>query len=260
MAELTGRVALVTGAGSGIGAATARAFAAGGADVAVVDRDEAAAERVVRELVEAGTRALAIVADVAVEAEADGMVARTLTAFGRLDYAHNNAGISGELAPIVDTTLANWNEVFAVDVAGVFLGLRAELRQMAEQGSGAVVNTASVAALTGPVDLGAYAAAKHAVVGLTKVAAVEHAADGIRVNAIAPGFVFTAMTEQEQAANPAWVEGALAAIPMRRGAHPDEIAAGVVWLCSDAASFVTGHVLTLDGGLTAGRPRRPGAG
>ena len=256
-AEFDGQVALITGAGSGIGRAVATAFADRGAAVAVVDRDDRAGAAAAAELRAQGVRAEFFAADVSDESAVDSAVAAVVSAFGRIDFAHNNAGISGEMVPIVDTGLENWNAVLAVDLTGVFLCLRSELRVMAEQGSGAVVNTASIAALTGPVGLGAYAAAKHAVVGLTKVAAVEHAADGIRVNAVAPGFVFTAMTEHERATNPDWVDGALQAIPMRRGATPEEIAEGVVWLCSPSASFVTGHVLTVDGGQLAGRPRRP---
>lgn len=256
--HFAGEIALVTGAASGIGRASALAFARRGAIVVVADRDPHGATETVELVHAAGGRAEARLVDVSDEHSVAQLIDAIVSDHGRLDIAHNNAGVGGPTAAIADTTTAGWQQVIDVNLGGVFFCLRAELRVMREQGRGRIVNTASIAGLTGPVDLGAYAASKAGVIALTKVAALEHAADGIRVNAVAPGFVHTPMTAA--GADPDWAAAALAAVPAGRGADPAEIAEAVVWLTSPAADFLVGHVMVIDGGLTVGRPRRRDVG
>lgn len=254
--HFAGEVVLVTGAASGIGRASALAFAGCGATVVVADRDDEGAAATVELIAAGGGRAEARAVDVGDEHSVAGLIDGIVADHGRLDVAHNNAGIAGPTAPIADTATAAWRQVIEVNLGGVFFCLRAELAVMRRQGRGRIVNTASIAGITGPVDLGAYAASKAGVIALTKVAALEHAADGIRVNAVAPGFVHTPMTAAGE--DPDWAAAALAAVPAGRGAEPGEIADAVVWLASPAADFLVGHVLVMDGGLTVGRPRRRG--
>ncbi len=245
-----GRVALVTGAGSGIGRASALAFARAGACVVVCDVDEAGGRATVEQI---GSQAVFERSDVASEADVEQLVAATVERFGRLDYAHNNAGIGAPPAPLHEADRPGFERVLAVNLIGVWLCLKHEARYMLQHGGGAIVNTASLAGLIGfPMNV-AYSASKHAVVGITRTAALEYAQAGIRVNAVCPAFVHTPMVDALVTfGGPRWSLERLAHMqPMGRLGTPEEVADAVVWLCSDAASFITGHALPLDGGTTA---------
>jgi NAD(P)-dependent dehydrogenase (short-subunit alcohol dehydrogenase family) len=245
-----GNVALVTGAGSGIGRASALAFARHGARVVVSDIAVESGRETVDMIERAGGEADFVLTDVASASDVERLIGSVVERFGRLDYAHNNAGVEGAFADIVDYPEADWDALMAVNLKGVFLCLKYELRQMLVQGSGAIVNTASVAGLSaGPAP--AYSASKWAVVGLTHRAARETAARGIRVNAVCPGPIQTPMVALSFAANPGMERRWLAGQPMGRFGTPEEVADTVVWLCSDAASFITGVALPIDGGYMA---------
>jgi NAD(P)-dependent dehydrogenase (short-subunit alcohol dehydrogenase family) len=245
VADLAGRVALITGAASGIGRASALAFAEAGASVALLDVDKDGLELTAQQLTAAGRDAEVVVADVT---DLDGIqagVERTVARFGRLDAAHNNAGVPGPYVPLDEYPPEDFLRVLQVDLIGVWHCMRAEIRQMRSQGSGAIVNTSSMLGAAAMPDNGPYVAAKHAVNGLTRTAALELAGAGIRVNALAPGVTRTGMTSSVS-------DELLRAVPLNRIAEPDEIAAAAVWLCSPQASYVTGTVLVADGGWLAG--------
>ncbi|MGE0483371.1 MAG: SDR family oxidoreductase [Gammaproteobacteria bacterium] len=245
------KVALVTGGASGIGRASAVALAQAGATVMVADRDHDGCEETVETIRAAGGSAALHVVDVAREAEVERLVAETVATFGRLDLAFNNAGVGGTFAKTADYPAEDWDRVIAVNLTGVWYCMKYEIRHMLEQGGGAVVNTASVAGLVGMGGVPAYTAAKHGVVGLTRNAAIEYARNGIRVNAVCPGLVRTAMTEGAEAAMPGFFDRLAKQEPIGRVAEPDEIASAVVWLLSDGASYMTGHALAVDGGFVA---------
>jgi len=245
---MQGRVALVTGAGSGIGRGIALAFAGEGAKVAVADKIVETAQETVRMISEQGGIARFIQCDVIKETDVQNMIANAVDAFGYLDCAVNNAGIEAMPTPIAQYSLEVWNQVLGVNLTGVFLCLKHELIQMLQQGKGAIVNIASVAGLIGTPYVAAYTASKHGVVGLTKTAALEYAQSGIRVNAVCPGATHTPMGDRLMEQHPEVAEVLLKAHPMGRMADVKEMAAAVVWLCSDAASFVTGHSMAVDGG------------
>ncbi|MGH9173209.1 MAG: glucose 1-dehydrogenase [Vicinamibacterales bacterium] len=246
---IAGRVALVTGAASGIGRAAALALADAGARVVVSDIAAEGGQETANLVRQATGQATFVQADVASEADIVALVEAAVAAYGRLDCAVNNAGIEGRLAPAGDLSLADWQRVIDINLTGVFLCQREEIRQMLGQGGGTIVNIASVYGLRGSASSPAYTASKHAVVGLTRSAAAAYAAQHIRVNAICPGFIRTAMIERVLELNPDAEEGIIARHPIGRLGTPEEVAAAVVWLCSDAASFVTGHTLAVDGGF-----------
>lgn len=254
--EFGGKVALITGAGNGIGRAAALAFAGRGAKVVVVDRDGEAAERTVASIKQQGGDARAHVADVTRAADVDAYVRAAMDAYGRIDCFFNNAGIEGKLAAIVDMDEAAFDQVLNVNVKGVFLGLRAVLPVMLDQKSGAVVNTASVAGLVGTPGMSAYVASKHAVLGLTKSAAGEVARYGLRVNAVCPGPIDTRMIHSIEAqidpSNPGAVADRYqAALPLGRYGTAEEVANVVLFLCSDLAGNVNGAQYVIDGGRTS---------
>ena len=252
--NLEAKSALVTGGASGIGRATALAFAREGARVAVADILEEAAQRTVAEIKAMGGQALAIACDVTDDDAVKAMIAATVDAFGGLDCAFNNAGIAPYQVnaggqKIADVAPEAWRRLIDVNLTGVWLCLRHEVAQMRAQGSGGVIiNTASILGLIGSATSSAYVAAKHGVVGLTKTAAADHAEDNIRVNAVCPGYIETAMTEETMRRRG---ERILARVPMARMGQAGEIAEAVVWLCSPKASFVTGVSWAVDGGYTA---------
>ncbi|HEY7492479.1 MAG TPA: SDR family oxidoreductase [Candidatus Tectomicrobia bacterium] len=250
--RLSGKVALVTGGGSGIGQATALAFAREGARVVVADVIAAGGAETVTRIQQAGGEATFVKTDVSQATEVEALIAATVATYGRLDCAHNNAGIEGTQALTADYPEADWDRVIAVNLKGVWLCLKYELQQMQRQGQGAIVNTASIAGLVGAHRIPAYVASKHGVVGLTKAAALEYAKAGIRVNAVCPGVIRTPMVERLFFSRHPRAEARLTAFePIGRLGTPEEVAAAVVWLCSDATSFITGHTLAVDGGIVA---------
>ncbi len=247
---LAGRAGVVTGAASGIGRATALALVAAGADVLVVDLDEAGGEETVR-LAEGSGSASLFAADVADPESARGFVAAALERFGRLDFAHNNAGVVFAGAPIHEVSDADWQRMIDVDLTGVFNCMRAEIPPMLAAGGGSIVNTASGVGVVGLPGQGPYVAAKHGVVGLTRVAALDYAGQGIRVNAVCPGSIETPLFDEAAAADPELRGLVEAGHPIGRLGRSEEIADTVVWLVSDASSFVTGQPILVDGGYTA---------
>ena len=244
-ADLSGRAALITGAASGIGRASALAFASAGASVAVLDIDSEGLADTAAAVRAAVTRAEVLVADVRDLRTVTAAVARTVEAFGRLDAALNNAGVPGPYVPLDEYSEEDFMRILQVDLAGVWRCMRAEIRYMRAQRSGAIVNTSSMLGSAAMPDNGAYVAAKHGVHGLTRAAALELGGAGIRVNAIAPGVTRTGMTS-------AVSDELLRTVPLGRIAEPEEIAAAAVWLCSPEASYITGSVLVADGGWLAG--------
>lgn len=245
-----GQVALVTGAGSGLGLATARAFAESGATVVIADWHEDSVQAAAKALTARGHRALAIRCDVADDAQVEALVRETVGKFGRLDVAYNNAGVQNLLAETADTTRDDYDRVMGINLRGVWSCMKFELREMRRQGSGSIVNCSSLGGLVGGAERGIYHAAKHGVLGFTKSAALEYAARGIRINAICPGLIQTPMSDQMVAAGQGEALKAMEkSIPMARVGRPEEIASAVLWLCSDAASYVTGQSLSVDGGF-----------
>ena len=250
---LEGKAAVVTGGASGIGRATALAMAREGARVAVADRAEEGAAATVAQINEAGGQAIAIGGDVSAEAEVAAMVTRAVAAFGRLDCAFNNAGISGRsVGPgglrTHEMSRASFDAILAINLTGVFLCMKHEIVHMLTQGGGAIVNTASVAGLVGLPTATHYVAAKHGVVGLTKTAAMEYARDNIRVNCVNPGYIATPMTDETMKSR---FDELMTRVPMHRLGLPDEIAEAMAWMCSDKASFMTGASHVIDGGYYA---------
>lgn len=250
MGQMDGHVALVTGASSGIGRATALAFAEQGASVVVADVNDERGEATVSQIRDAGGQATYVHADVSDAGQVDAMVGSAVSTYGKLDHAFNNAGIEGEPAPLTDCPRDNWDRTLAINLTGVFLCLQAEIPAMRASGGGSIVNCASIAGLNGFPGLAAYVASKHGVNGLTKAAALELAPEGIRVNSVCPGAIDTEMVARVKEEQPELIEQTVAAHPLGRLGLPEEIASTVLWLCSDAAGFVTGQAIAVDGGYT----------
>jgi NAD(P)-dependent dehydrogenase (short-subunit alcohol dehydrogenase family) len=242
--------ALVTGAAAGIGRASAVALAAAGAAVVIADLDEDGGRETVRLVEAAGGRAQFVVTDVASGGDVRRAVETVVDNFGSLDWAVNNAGVDGAMAKTGDYDEQEFQRVLGINLIGVFLCMRYEIPHMLESGAGAIVNVASVAGLVGFPSLPAYVAAKHGVVGLTRAAALDHSADGLRINAICPGGIRTALAEGVFAQQPGMEEQLTSMHPIARLGTPDEVGRAVAWLCSDAASFITGTAIPVDGGWT----------
>jgi NAD(P)-dependent dehydrogenase (short-subunit alcohol dehydrogenase family) len=244
------KVALVTGAASGLGLATAKAFAEAGASVVLADWHEEAAQSAAKELANKGHKILAVRCDVSDDAQVEAMVKQTVATFGRLDAAYTNAGVQNVLAETADTTQEDYDRVMGINLRGVWSCMKFELQQMRKQGNGTIVNCSSLGGLVGGAERGIYHAAKHGVLGFTKSAALEYAARGIRINAICPGLIWTPMADQMVAGGQGEIlEAMKKSVPMGRYGRAEEIADVVLWLSSDAASYVTGQSISVDGGF-----------
>lgn len=248
-----GKVALVTGAAGGIGLATARAFGLAGASVVIADSNMALLETAAAELRSEGHEVLAIGCDVRDRSQVNAMIQQAIETYGRLDVAFNNAGMNCDGAPLLETEDAEFDSIIDVNLRGVWNCMKAELRHMNAQGRGAIVNCSSIGGMRGSKGRAAYSASKFGVIGLTRAAALDYAATGIRINAVCPGIIGnTPMTKRVTRNNdPEMVKAFVAAEPIGRLGKPSEIAAAVLWLCGPAASFVVGHALTVDGGILA---------
>ena len=250
--RLDGKVALVTGAASGIGRASAIAFAASGAIVVLADVDEVGGHETLQQIQKSGAKALFVRTDVSREAQCKALVERTVETFSRLDVAFNNAGIMASYGEkLHESTEEDWDRLMSVNLKGVFLCMKHELRQMLAQGGGAIVNTASAVGVIGTANSVTYPVSKHGVVGLTRCAALQYARSGIRVNAVCPGLVETPITQRMRDMEPGFDEKRANFVPMGRICSPDEIAQAVLWLASPAASYVTGTSMLVDGGWVA---------
>ncbi len=244
------QVALVTGAASGLGLATAKAFAEAGAAVVLADWNEKEVQAVAKDLAQRGYKTLAVTCDVSDDAQVEAMVKKTVAEFGRLDAAYNNAGIQNVLAETADVTRDDYDRVMTVNLRGVWSSMKFELQVMREQGSGAIVNCSSLGGLVGGNQRGTYHAAKHGVIGFTKSAALEYATRGIRVNAVCPGLIRTPMADKMEAEGQGEALKMMREtfVPMQREGRPEEIANTVLFLCSDLASYITGQSISVDGG------------
>jgi NAD(P)-dependent dehydrogenase (short-subunit alcohol dehydrogenase family) len=249
---LKGKVALVTGAGGGIGLAAATAFAEAGASVVLADRDEQLISKSTERIRLAGHNATGVTCDVTDKAQVTRMIEQAVIIYGRLDAAFNNAGINSDGAPLLDTSDDEFDRILNVNLRGVWYCMKAELRHMIAQGSGAIVNCSSIGGMVGSKGRSAYSASKHGVIGLTRSAALEYAAEGIRINAVCPGMVNTPMAVAvTKNYDPDIVKAMVARAPIGRFGEAEEIAAAVVWLCTPAASFMIGHAMAVDGGFLA---------
>ena len=247
--DYSGKSIVITGGASGIGLATARAFAQAGASVAVADMNGEAAGKAAAEIVAAGGKAIAIQCDVADETAVEAMVAKTVEAFGAFDFAYNNAGIHAPVCEVADAEGKDFDRVIAVNLKGIWNCMKHELRVMRAAGRGVIVNCSSQSGIVGTAGLGAYTASKHGVIGVTKCAALENAARGIRVNCICPGTSDTPMVADAVARSPEHMKGLIDTIPVKRLGKAEEIASAVLWLCSPGAAFVIGQAIVLDGGF-----------
>jgi NAD(P)-dependent dehydrogenase (short-subunit alcohol dehydrogenase family) len=247
----SGKVAVVTGGTSGIGKAAAIALAQAGANVVVAGRRQAEGEETIRQIQASGGDGFFVVTDVSKEADVQALIEKTMARCGRLDIAFNNAGVDQETTPLPEQTEATYDRIMDINVKGVWLSLKHEIPAMLKNGGGAIVNTTSGLGLVGAVGVPIYVASKHAVEGLTKSVALEYAKQGIRVNAVSPGLIQTEMLDRTVQTNTELMEYFKTTLPMGRIGTPQEVVNAVLWLCSDASSFVTGHSLTVDGGYIA---------
>ena len=246
-----GKTALITGSGSGIGRATAIMFAEKGADIMVSDIKEEGGKETVQLVKKIGQKAVFCKTDVADLEQVKNLITVAVDTFSKIDIAVNNAGIGGDFKITHEQSIESWNKVIAVNQTGVFYCMQEELKQMMQQGGGAIVNIASIAGLRGQPYTAAYTASKHAVLGLTKTAAWEYARHNIRVNAVCPVFTMTPMVENMLSLDPTFEKKLLRNIPLRRYGKPADIANAIVWLCADETGFITGHSMPVDGGMTA---------
>jgi NAD(P)-dependent dehydrogenase (short-subunit alcohol dehydrogenase family) len=250
--QFGGRVAFITGAGSGIGRATALAFAAQGAAVAVSDNAEQDLHETARLIEDQGGHALPVLGDVTRGDDVAAAVAAAVRQFGRLDFAFNNAGVEQPVAPLHEITDEQWDRIIDINLRGVFYGMKHEIPAILASGGGAIVNTSSGAGVIGIAGQSAYAASKHAVIGLTKAAALDYAAAGVRVNAVCPGIIETPMMDRFSGGTEEGRQRVIGQEPVGRMGRPEEIASAVLWLCSDLGAFTVGHALVVDGGQTVG--------
>ena len=251
MTTLSGKVALVTGGTSGIGKASAIALAQAGANVVVAGRRQAEGEETIRQIQAIGGDGFFVATHVSKEADVQALIEKTMARYGRLDIAFNNAGVDQETTPLPEQTEATYDRIMDINVKGVWLSLKHEIPAMLKNGGGAIVNTSSGLGLVGAAGVPIYVASKHAVEGLTKSVALEYAKQGIRVNAVSPGLIQTEMLDRTVQTNTELIEYFKTTLPMGRIGTPEEVVNAVLWLCSDASSFVTGHSLTVDGGYIA---------